>query len=507
MKRVAEVKITIENCNNISKGVISLEEEKLNIRYGMNGTGKSTLSTAISLFSQGKPMDDLKPFGSDDEIIPAISIDGDIQGVRVFNEDFVNNMVFKESTVIDNAFDVFIRTTDYEQKRQNLDNRLLRLKVDIDEKQPIIQLKNDIAAFAGKLELNAAGEKIKNNTNYKAIIKKNNVYNIPDRLKKYSPIISDDQICINWIDWKSRGETFDTKGICPYCSDELNAGFAEEKQTFKETYKKSDAQNLKNMLDLFENFHKYIPDDKFDSIIACIKEEKEESAISAILKTFMNEYVHISTQLNKISYFDKNVFKKININDIDKVLEDMKFEKSIFNFFSSDGFYEIVDEVNNSIEELRKEAIDIKVAMGKLQSVLIRVVAAVIRAVNNKNKPVIFATQRGYGEFKGGWEFPGGKIESGETPQQALKREIMEELDTEIAVGELIDTIEYDYPNFHLSMDCFWCEVIHGELILNEAEDAKWLTMEHLADVKWLPADVTLIEKIGEALYETKDSK
>ena len=137
----------------------------------------------------------------------------------------------------------------------------------------------------------------------------------------------------------------------------------------------------------------------------------------------------------------------------------------------------------------------------------IRVVAAVIRAVNNENKPVIFATQRGYGEFKGGWEFPGGKIEFGETPQQALKREIMEELDTEIAVGELIDTIEYDYPNFHLSMDCFWCEVIHGELILKEAEDAKWLTNEHLTDVKWLPADVTLIEKIGEELHETKDSK
>lgn len=131
----------------------------------------------------------------------------------------------------------------------------------------------------------------------------------------------------------------------------------------------------------------------------------------------------------------------------------------------------------------------------------IRVVAAVIRAVNNENKPIIFATQRGYGEFKGGWEFPGGKIESGETPQQALKREIMEELDTEIAVGELIDTIEYDYPNFHLSMDCFWCEVIRGELILKEAEDAKWLTREHLADVKWLPADVTLIENIREAMY------
>ena len=137
----------------------------------------------------------------------------------------------------------------------------------------------------------------------------------------------------------------------------------------------------------------------------------------------------------------------------------------------------------------------------------VRVVAAIIKAVNNKKEPIIFATQRGYGEFKDGWEFPGGKIEAGETPQEALKREIMEELDTEIKVGALIDTIEYDYPNFHLSMDCFWCEVIHGELILKEAEDAKWLTKEHLADVKWLPADVTLIEKIGEELHETKDSK
>ena len=131
----------------------------------------------------------------------------------------------------------------------------------------------------------------------------------------------------------------------------------------------------------------------------------------------------------------------------------------------------------------------------------IRVGAAVIRAVNNENKPVIFATQRGYGEFKGGWEFPGGKIESGETPQQALKREIMEELDTEIAVGELIDTIEYDYPNFHLSMDCFWCQLIRGNLELLEAAEARWLTKETLKSVEWLPADVTLIENIREAMY------
>ena len=105
----------------------------------------------------------------------------------------------------------------------------------------------------------------------------------------------------------------------------------------------------------------------------------------------------------------------------------------------------------------------------------IRVVAAIMKATNEKGEPIIFATQRGYGEFKGGWEFPGGKIEEGETPKQALIREIREELETEIAIGELIDTIEYDYPTFHLSMDCFWAEVVSGDLVLKEHEAAKWL--------------------------------
>lgn len=126
----------------------------------------------------------------------------------------------------------------------------------------------------------------------------------------------------------------------------------------------------------------------------------------------------------------------------------------------------------------------------------IRVVAAVIKSTNENNAPIIFATQRGYGEMKGGWEFPGGKIEEGETPAEALIREIREELDTKIKVGELIDTIEYDYPTFHLSMDCFWCEIVSGDLVLKEHEAAKWLSREQINDVDWLPADITLIEQI-----------
>ena len=125
----------------------------------------------------------------------------------------------------------------------------------------------------------------------------------------------------------------------------------------------------------------------------------------------------------------------------------------------------------------------------------VRVAAAVI-CDSLENPTEIFATAKGYGEFKGQWEFPGGKIEPGETPQQALIREIREELDVKIKVGELIDTIEYDYPTFHLSMDCFRCVVTEGEIILREAEAARWLDKDEIHSVDWLPADISLIEKI-----------
>lgn len=121
----------------------------------------------------------------------------------------------------------------------------------------------------------------------------------------------------------------------------------------------------------------------------------------------------------------------------------------------------------------------------------IKVAAAIII-----DEDKVFATQRGYGEFKDGWEFPGGKIEEGETGEKAIIREIEEELETKIQVQEKIDTVEYDYPNFHISMECFICKIEEGNLVLKEHEAAKWLKKDELYSVDWLPADIGLIEKI-----------
>ncbi|MBQ9252287.1 MAG: (deoxy)nucleoside triphosphate pyrophosphohydrolase [Clostridia bacterium] len=132
----------------------------------------------------------------------------------------------------------------------------------------------------------------------------------------------------------------------------------------------------------------------------------------------------------------------------------------------------------------------------------LQVVAAIIY-----HEGRVFATQRGYGEFKDGWEFPGGKVQPGETPEEALVREIQEELDTRIQLGALVATVEDDYPDFHLSMGCYWCRVISGDLVLREHEAARWLSLEELEEVDWLPADRQLLPLLRQSWPETPGTK
>ena len=126
--------------------------------------------------------------------------------------------------------------------------------------------------------------------------------------------------------------------------------------------------------------------------------------------------------------------------------------------------------------------------------------AIILRTNPETNRKEIFATQRGYGDYKDGWEFPGGKLEPGETPQQCIEREIREELATEVRTERILGVVEYDYPTFHLIMHCILCTIVSGELKLLEHEAARWLTKETLRSVDWLPADLLILDKIEEIL-------
>ena len=135
----------------------------------------------------------------------------------------------------------------------------------------------------------------------------------------------------------------------------------------------------------------------------------------------------------------------------------------------------------------------------------VKVVAAIIQSVSDDGESIVFTTQRGYGDYKDWWEFPGGKIEEGETPEAALIREIKEELNAGISVDRYLVTVEYDYPAFHLSMDCFWCSLTEGHLTLLEHEAAKWLPLNNLQQVNWLPADVMVVDAIEAEIQKSEE--
>lgn len=191
---------------------------------------------------------------------------------------------------------------------------------------------------------------------------------------------------------------------------------------------------------------------------------------------------------------EDRTFDNLRENSVKQWLEEMSQHEDLA---VRGGVRVTVDYINHLQQEIErlKESNELKKQVLKRMKENKRKTVEVVAAIIQKDE-YIFATQRGYGEFKDGWEFPGGKIEQGETPKEALVREIKEELNTEINVGKLLDIVEYDYPGFHLTMHCFMCTIKSGNLELKEHEAAKWLTKETLDDVDWLPADEGLIEKI-----------
>lgn len=372
--------IRILNCNNVKQGLVKVEKNKLNIKYGINGTGKTTLSKAISNAHNNEILQSLKTYYS--ESAAEVSICPELSNILVFDENFVNQVVFKEDKVIENTFEVFLKTPNYDEKKQVLDNRLITLKRIMEEEQEIIELRNNLIKINEKFKRTASGGISKTGT-FKSLLSKQNIYNVPEELESYKPFFENRDINIPWIDWKNKGESYDIESHCPYCSEQLDLPkHTAKKEVFKKTYTKSDAQNLKEALELLENLKLYIREEKYEELISFIKNDTPEDIISTIVKKLVTELDLILSRFHAISEFGYRKIVIADISTIEEHINKMEFPIALFELFGGEKIDNVFSVINTNVANLKIEISALKKDLGALKGILQATIQASQKDIN-----------------------------------------------------------------------------------------------------------------------------
>ena len=354
--------INIKNCNNIKTAAINVEKNSLNIKYGMNGTGKSTIAKAIE---KRDDLTELRTFGS--ELKPEIIISENISKVEVFNNDFINRIIFNGSQVIDNGFEVFVKTDEYDKKRKEITDILSKLNRETFKDEIINNLRNSFANISAKIQLNT-NQTIKRNPAYKSILKKENMFEVPETLEKYSEFIKDKEKNINWVDWKNKGFEFDKKNKCPFCAEEFSKSYIKEKESFIENYTKASMKNLSDILYLIEEMKDYLNIEQYNKLISCIKEDKNEDDIDFIYKKFMLEIAYLSDKLEKIYEFDSYNIKNSEIGNLIERVKNLIIDKKELDYFRNENVLKVIDNITNKINEIVEKITDLQAKTATLNT-------------------------------------------------------------------------------------------------------------------------------------------
>ncbi len=366
--------IQIDNCNNIKEGIIQIAPNKLNIKYGINGTGKTTIAKAIQYSVENDKLQSLQSYYSDK---PAkISLNPQFQAVLVFNEDFVNQIVFVEDEVIEKSFEVFLKTPDYDKKKEKLDSHLKTLREVLIEDAEIKSLKEKLIAINGKFKRTSTG-KLSNTGALKSMLSKQNLYNIPSELESYRPFFDNGDNNIAWIDWVNKGDVFDTADCCPYCAEGLNiTKHKKQKEVFKSTYKKADSQNLKDVLELIQELEIFMSESKYKELTSYIKKDTAEDIIKAIVQKLTTELDLLISRFDAIADFGRKKIALADISNLDEQISAMAFPKELFEIFGGEKTANIFDMINNKITQLKDEVAVLKREMGDLKGLLLGTVKA-----------------------------------------------------------------------------------------------------------------------------------
>lgn len=360
------ITVSVNNCNNVASGTLELTENLLNIRYAMNGTGKSTIAQAIDLASTGGGLDSLQSFGETSK--PSCTVSPPLNKVLVFGEAFLSTIVFRESEVIENAFEVFIRTPEYDQKQKDINEHLKELHLDLSSNEEYERLVSTGKSVLSKLSKNTNGG-LKKVGLVKSLISSANVFQLPEKIIKYKPLM-DSEYNVDWVGWKNDGGKFDDKEICPFCTVALGTDYAEEKKTFSESYSKSNVKNIREVIGYFDLVKDYMNPEKQDVLYRCIKDTTDEDTILLWLNKFHSELEYLINKIHQIIQFNSYAVKQEQISGLSEHLKAMMIDYSSLDVFNSEKTQGLVSDLNTRVEAVQGEVDKLKVEIGSLKGLI-----------------------------------------------------------------------------------------------------------------------------------------
>lgn len=371
--------VVIKNCNNIKETSIIIEEGNLNIKFAINGTGKSTIAKA--LLKKDEDLSLLKPFGKEE--IPYVECNPNIDNVELFDSDFVNKVVFNGSNVIENAFEVFIKSDKYDEQRNNINILLHELKQKIIGNEELNKLNEQLIKLSSKISYKKEKNTIDSRGMYSSIKTDKNIFNIPKELNKYSLFLSDKEKNILWSEWKNKGKTYDYGEICPYCAEKFSEDHEKENEAFNSYYSKANVSNLTEFSNIIDNTKTYLNTDNFKKIEKCIKENIPNTDKDLIFTKFMSEATYLKEKIYNITTFDSYKVEKSDISNLSNILLDLKISTNDLEYFNNENLIKSIDIINSSITEMLGKISDLQKEIGKMNSLVISKMSCCKKEINS----------------------------------------------------------------------------------------------------------------------------
>ncbi|MBK5279350.1 MAG: AAA family ATPase [Bacteroidia bacterium] len=335
----------------------------------MNGTGKSTIAKAIELLSKNESLSILKPF--DGDIAPKVSVSSDSEGINkvlLFNEEFVNTIIFKESEVIQNAFDVFIKTPEYEERQNAINEKLKEINIDTSVNPDLHRLMSVGQSVLGKFTLTKSLD-FKQTGLIKSLTSSESIFKLPEPIKKYQPLMNK-EYNVDWVGWKNDGCKYDDNSICPFCTEDLGKEYENEKKIFTSAYTKSNVKNIKEMISYFDDVKEYMEEGKCAILYKCIKETSDEATINLWVKRFYDDLRYLVDKIKKVIEFNSYKVKREDISKLDEQLKGLIIDSTVLYMFNNAKVIEIITSINIKIELVLKETEALKQDIGQLKGLI-----------------------------------------------------------------------------------------------------------------------------------------